>query len=80
MWERTHKIAISKQLQTHFKAKDWKGVGTPFLRVPAPLHPVDMWVHALVLTNIFTDLSLIVNRKMKYWIAMNTIIIFTISI
>jgi len=37
LWERTHKTAILKQLQTHFKAK--KGVGTPFPRVPAPLHP-----------------------------------------
>jgi len=33
------KIAILKQLQTHFKAKLQKGVGTPFPRVPAPLHP-----------------------------------------
>jgi len=36
----THpKIAILKQLQTHVKAKNEKGVGTPFLRVPALLHP-----------------------------------------
>jgi len=28
-----------KQLQTHFKAQHEKGVGTPFPRVPAPLHP-----------------------------------------
>ena len=35
---------------------------------------IDEWVHALVLTNSLTDLSLIVNRKMKYWIAMSTII------
>jgi len=33
------KLAISKQLQTHFKAKHEKGVGTPFPRVSAPLHP-----------------------------------------
>jgi len=37
--ERTPKIAILKHLQTHFKAKREKGVGTPFPRVPAPLHP-----------------------------------------
>jgi len=36
----THpKKAILKQLQTHFEAKREKGVGTPFPRVPAPLHP-----------------------------------------
>jgi len=28
-----------KQLQSHFKAKREKGVGTPFPRVPAPLQP-----------------------------------------
>jgi len=39
VWERTQKIAISKQLRTHFKAKRKKGVGVPFPRVPAPLHP-----------------------------------------
>jgi len=39
VWERTQKIAILKQLQTHFKAKREKGVGMPFPRVPAPLHP-----------------------------------------
>ena len=33
------KTAISKQLKTHFEAKRDKGVGTPFPRVPAPLHP-----------------------------------------
>jgi len=32
------KLAILKQLRTHFKAKLEKGVGTPFPRVPA-LHP-----------------------------------------
>ena len=37
-------------------------------------------MHALVLINSLTDLSLIVNRKMKYRIVMSTIIIFTISI
>jgi len=30
VWERTKKIAILKQLQTHFKAKCEKGMGTPF--------------------------------------------------
>jgi len=36
----THpKIAILKQLQTHFEAKREKGVETPFPRVPARLHP-----------------------------------------
>jgi len=39
VWERIQKIAILKQLPTHFKAKREKGVGTPFPRVPAPLHP-----------------------------------------
>jgi len=34
--ERIQKIAILKQLQTHFKAKREEGVGTPFPRVPAP--------------------------------------------
>jgi len=33
------KTAILKQLPTHFKAKREKDVGTPFARVPAPLHP-----------------------------------------
>jgi len=32
-------IAILKQLQSHFKGKREKGVGTPFPRVPIPLHP-----------------------------------------
>jgi len=32
------KIAVLKQLQTHFNAEREKGVGTPFPRVPAPLH------------------------------------------
>ena len=36
-------------------------------------------MHALVLTNSVTDLSLIVNTKMKYLIAMSTSIIFPIS-
>ena len=39
MWERIQKNPILKQLQTHFKAKGEKGVGTQFPRVPAPLHP-----------------------------------------
>jgi len=39
VWERTQKIAILKQLRTHFKAKHKKGVGTLFPRVSAPLHP-----------------------------------------
>jgi len=34
-----HKIAILKQLPTHFKAKRVKGVGTLFPRVPPSLHP-----------------------------------------
>jgi len=39
VWERNQKkLAILKQLRTHFKAKLEKGVGTPFPRVPA-LHP-----------------------------------------
>jgi len=36
----THiKIAILKQLQTHFEAKHEKGVATQLPRVP-PLHPI----------------------------------------
>jgi len=35
----SRKLAILKQLQIKFKAKHGKGVGTPFPRVPAPLHP-----------------------------------------
>jgi len=35
----TKQIAILKQLWAHFKAKREKGVGTPFPRVPDPLHP-----------------------------------------
>jgi len=37
--ERSQKLAILKQLQTHFRAKHEKGMGTPLPRVPAPLHP-----------------------------------------
>jgi len=33
------KFSHLKQLQTHFEAKHEKGVGTPFPRVPATLHP-----------------------------------------
>jgi len=39
VWERTQKQPFLKQLQTHFIAKLAKGVGMPFPRVPAPLHP-----------------------------------------
>jgi len=40
VWERTKKkLAILKQLRTHFKAKHEKGVGTLFPGVPVPLHP-----------------------------------------
>jgi len=39
VWERIPRIAILQQFQTHFKAKREKGVGTPFIRVHAPLHP-----------------------------------------
>jgi len=39
VWERTQKLDILKQLQTHFKAKHEKSVGTPFPRVTAPLRP-----------------------------------------
>jgi len=43
---------------------------------------IGKWVHVLVLTNTrnLTDLSVIVNRNIKYWIVMSRIIIFTISI
>jgi len=39
MWERIQKTSHLKQLPTHFEAKREKGMGTPFPRVPAPLHP-----------------------------------------
>jgi len=39
MWERTHKIAILKQLQTHFKAKSEEDVKTPF---PPPTTPLQV--------------------------------------
>jgi len=39
VWECTPKIAILKQLQTRFKGKRGKGVGTPFPHVPGPLYP-----------------------------------------
>jgi len=40
------KRAILKQIPTHFKAKREKGVGTPFPRVPAPIHPwtLNRWI------------------------------------
>jgi len=37
-------------------------------------------VHALVLTNSFIELLLIVNRKMKHGIEMSTINIFIVSV
>jgi len=39
VWERIQKIAILKQLQTHFETKREKGVGTPFPCVPAHYTP-----------------------------------------
>jgi len=39
MWERIQKIAILRQLPTHFKAKREKGVGMLLPHFPAPLHP-----------------------------------------
>jgi len=40
VWERTQQLAILKELQTYFKAKREKGVGTLFSpRVHAPLYP-----------------------------------------
>jgi len=33
------KLAILKQLRTNLKPNHEKGVGRPFPRVPAPLHP-----------------------------------------
>jgi len=39
VWERIQKIAVLKQLPTHFEARREKGVGMPFPRVPATLHP-----------------------------------------
>jgi len=39
VWERIKK-AILKHPQTRFKAKREKGVGKPFSRVSAPLHPL----------------------------------------
>jgi len=39
VWERTQQLAISKELQTYFKAIREIGWGTPFSpRVHAPLH------------------------------------------
>jgi len=52
VWERIQKIAVSKQLQSHFKAKREKGVGIPFPHVPAPLHS---WVKPIALTNKPSD-------------------------
>jgi len=66
-----------KRISKQNIAKVWERRSHLF---PPHYIPVDKWVHALVLTNSLTELSLIVNRKMKYWIAMSTIIIFTISI
>jgi len=42
VWERTQKIAILKQLPTHFKAKREKGVGKPFPRPTTPLNARNM--------------------------------------
>jgi len=39
VWKRIQKVAILAQLQTYFKTKHDKGVGAPFPRVPASLHP-----------------------------------------
>jgi len=38
MWERTQKLDMLKQLQTHSIAIHQKRVGTPFPRVPTLLH------------------------------------------
>ena len=46
VWERTQKLAISKQLQTHVTAKREKCVGTLFPRVPALLH---LWFEVRVM-------------------------------
>jgi len=67
----THpKIAILKQLQTHFKTKREKGVGTPFSRIPAPLHPRNiyssMWTFYFLSTLAVFNTSL-VQRKTKTW-------------
>jgi len=40
VWERTHKLAIVKQLQTHFKEKHEKNVGTPFPHFYCPTTPL----------------------------------------
>jgi len=40
VWERSPKPALSKQLQTHFKAKHEKGVGTPLHAFPPHYTPV----------------------------------------
>jgi len=51
----THKkLAILKQLQTHFQAKHDKGVGTPFLRVPTPPHPYTLQKTAYLHVTIAT--------------------------
>jgi len=38
VWERTQKLAILKQLQTHFKANLEKGVGRPFPPHDTPIN------------------------------------------
>jgi len=69
------KIAISKQLQTHFKAKREKGVGPPFPCVPAPLDLEDESFHYPVELRRFLTLSCWVKRFIrqlnifvKFWV------------
>ena len=45
-------MAILKQLESHFKAKHEKGVGTPFPRVPAPLHPCSLVAFNLLVCSL----------------------------
>jgi len=52
VWERIQKIAILKQLQTHFKGKCKKDVRTPFPHVPAPLHP---WTRQYLFQTLFPE-------------------------
>jgi len=45
--ERTQKIAILKQLRTHFKVKHGKGAGTPLPCVPARICTKCIVVHVI---------------------------------
>jgi len=54
MWKRTKKLAILKQLQTHFTVIPENDVGTPFPRVPAPLYPCLPYIENYSKSHCFT--------------------------